>query len=147
MFGYLTTFDNDLFERFRDLQQQIDQMHGTSPALASIRAVARGSYPPINVGITPGEVDIFVFAAGLDPDKLDVSIQQNVLSIAGERAVKEETEGNYYLRERFDGSFRRVVTLPDDVDVDKFDATYRDGVLSIRVQRREAVKPRQIKIN
>jgi HSP20 family protein len=92
-------------------------------------------------------VNIFDIAAVHEPDKLDVSIQQNVLSITGERAVKEETDGNYYLRERFDGSFRRVVTLPDDVDVDKFDATYRDGVLRVRVQRREAVKPRQVKIN
>lgn len=147
MFGYLTTLDNSLFDNFRDLQQQIDQMYGAAPSLASIRAVARGSYPPINVGVTPGGVDVFVFAAGLDPEKLDISVQQNVLTIAGERPLDEQAGGNYYLRERFDGSFRRVVSLPEDVDADRLEATYRDGVLHVRAQRREAVKPRQIKIN
>jgi HSP20 family protein len=51
------------------------------------------------------------------------------------------------VRERYDVEFRRAVSLPDDVDVDRLEATYRDGVLHINVQRREAVKPRQIKIN
>ncbi len=147
MFGYLTTLDTGLFDRFRDLQQQMDQLYGTSPMLPSIRAVAQGTYPPINVGVTPEEVAVYVFAAGLDPERLDVSIQQNVLTIGGERKLKEPENGNYYIRERFDGAFRRVIALPEDVDVNRLDATYRDGVLCVRVKRREAVKPRQIKIN
>jgi HSP20 family protein len=147
MFGYLTTTESSPFDQLREWQQQLDQAFGGTPALASIRAVARGTYPPINVGVTPGAVDVFVFAAGLDTAKLDISIQQNVLTIAGARSVAQEAEGNYYVRERYDGEFRRAVSLPDDVDVDRLEATYRDGVLHINVQRREAVKPRQIKIN
>ncbi|MCF6354402.1 MAG: Hsp20 family protein [Candidatus Polarisedimenticolaceae bacterium] len=54
--------------------------------------------------------------------------------------------GSYYRKERFDGTFRRTLTLPEDVDPDKVDASYKDGVLHITVQRREVVKPRQIKI-
>jgi len=147
MFGYLTTTGSNPFDYLRDLQQQMDQVFGATPGPASIRAVARGSYPPINVGVTPDAVDVFVFAAGLDREKLDISIQQNVLTIAGVRNLPTESEGNYYVRERYDGEFRRAISLPEDVDIDKLDATYRDGVLHIKVQRREAVKPRQIHIN
>lgn len=147
MFGYLTTSGSNPFDYLRELQQQMDQTFGGTPLPASIRAVARGSYPPINVGVTPDAVDVFVFAAGLDPQKLDISIQQNVLTIAGARNLPTESEGNYYVRERYDGDFRRAINLPEDVDVDKLDANYRDGVLHIKVQRREAVKPRQIHVN
>lgn len=147
MFGYLTTADASPFDSLREMQRQFDQLFGTPPALASIRAVARGSYPPINVGVTATEVDVYVFAAGLDPKTLDISIQQNVLTIAGARSAGPESAGNYYVQERFDGEFRRVISLPEDIDVDKLAATYKDGVLQVKVPRREAVKPRQIQIN
>jgi HSP20 family protein len=61
--------------------------------------------------------------------------------------VPVEAEADYYRRERFDGDFRRVVSLPDDVDPDRVDAKYRDGVLQITVQRREIARPRQITVN
>ncbi|HEY3583541.1 MAG TPA: Hsp20/alpha crystallin family protein, partial [Casimicrobiaceae bacterium] len=55
-------------------------------------------------------------------------------------------EADYYRKERYDGEFRRVITLPDDVDSDRVQASYRDGVLQITVQRREASRPRQISV-
>jgi HSP20 family protein len=61
--------------------------------------------------------------------------------------VPVDEAANYYRQERFDGEFRRVITLPDDVDPDRVEAKYRDGVLQITVQRREAVRPRQITVN
>jgi HSP20 family protein len=92
-------------------------------------------------------VDVYLFAAGLDPKRLDISMQQNLLVLAGDRKVPVDETADYYRQERFDGEFRRVVTLPDDVDPDRVDATYRDGVLQITVQRREASRPRQITVN
>ena len=115
MFGYLTTGASP-FDHLRELQQHMDQVYGGTPTPASIRAVARGSYPPINVGVTPDAVEVFVFAAGMDPQKLDISIQQNVLTVAGARNLPLESEGNYYVRERYDGDFRRAISLPEDVD-------------------------------
>ena len=104
----------------------------------------RGTFPPINVGATPEKVDVYLFAAGLDPKSLDISIQQNLLAVSGSRRVTVNEEAEYYRRERFDGDFRRVIQLPDDVDPDRVDAKYRDGVLQITVQRRESARPRQI---
>ena len=146
MFGDLGNFENNLFDEFRRMQREMDQLFGAMPWPSSIRAVARGTYPPINVGSTPDQVDVYLFAAGVDPKSLDISIQRNLLTVAGERKLVTEDGSNYYRRERFDGAFRRVVTLPDDVDPDRVDASYRDGILHVAVQRRESAKPRHIEV-
>ena len=149
MFGQiLSGFETQLFDEFRRLESELDQLVGRGGAWPTgIRAVRRGTFPPINVGSTADRVDVYVFASGIDPKALDISIQQNLLVISGQRAVRVAQEGNYYRRERYDGEFRRVITLPDDVDPERVDAKYRDGVLQITVRRREAAQPRQIAVS
>lgn len=147
MLGNLASFDNSLFDEFRRMQRDIDQMFGDTPWPSGIRSVARGTYPPINIGSNADQVDVYLFAAGLDPEKLDISIQQNLLTVAGERRLETREGVNYYRKERYDGGFRRVVSLPDDVDPDKVEATYRDGVLHVAAKRRESAKPRKIEVN
>ena len=143
MFG---SFESSLFDEFRRLESEMDELFGRAAWPTGIRAVRRGTFPPINVGATPDRVDVYLFAAGLDPKSLELSIQQNLLTVSGSRTVPLKEAANYYRRERFDGDFRRVVTLPDDVDPERVDAKYRDGVLQITVQRREAARPRQIQV-
>ena len=148
MFGNIFSgFDANLFDEFRRLESEMDQLSGRTSWPAGIRAVRRGTFPPINVGSTPERVDVYLFAPGLDPKGLDLSIQQNLLAVSGSRAVEAREGADYYRRERYDGEFRRVITLPDDVDPDRVEAKYRDGVLQITVQRREAARPRQITVN
>ena len=132
-----------LFDDFRRLENEMDQMAGRS----GIRAVQRGTFPPITVGSTPEKVTMYMFAAGLDPKSLDISIQQNLLTVAGSRRLESAESVEYYRQERFDGDFRRVLALPDDVDPERVEARYRDGVLQIDVKRREAARPRQINVN
>ncbi len=145
LFGSFDT--NSLFDEFRRLENQMDQLFGYSPWPAGIRAVQRGSFPPLNVGATPERVDVYLFAANLDPKSVDVSIQQSLLSVSGTRKVDVNEKADYYRRELFDGDFRRVITLPEDVDPERVQAKYRDGVLHITVQRRESARPRQITVN
>ena len=148
MFGSLFgSFDTSLFDEVRRLESELDQLFGRGSLPAGIRAMRRGTFPPINVGATPERVDVYLFAAGLDPKSLDISIQQNLLAVSGERKVPVDEAADYYRQERYDGEFRRVITLPDDVDPNRVEAKYRDGVLQITVQRREAVRPRQITVN
>jgi HSP20 family protein len=142
----LSGFDTDLFEQFRRLEGEVGQAFGHAPWPSGIRAVQRGTFPPINVGATSERVDVYLFAAGLDPKSIDLSIQQNLLSVAGSRRLETNEQAEYYRRERFDGDFRRVVTLPDDVDPERVEAKYRDGVLQVTIQRREAARPRQITV-
>lgn len=147
MFGTLSSFAPGIFDELRRLEDEMDQLFGRAAWPMGIRAVRRGTFPPINVGSTPERVDVYLFAAGLDPKSVEVSIQQNLLTVAGNRPVQANEEADYYRRERFDGEFRRVITLPEDVDPERVDAKYRDGVLHITVQRREAARPRQIQVN
>jgi HSP20 family protein len=146
MLGYLTGFDNDLFDEFERMRQMMDNMFGARPGPSGIRSVALGTFPAINVGASPEQVDVYVYAAGVDPKSLDISMQQNLLTIAGEREVDIPKDVQLYRKERFNGGFRRVLTLPEDVDPEKVNASYREGVLHITVERREALRPRQIEV-
>jgi HSP20 family protein len=117
MFGNLTTFPGGLFEQFERLQRELDQVFSPWRGPTSIRAVVQGSFPMVNVGVTPEAVEVYAFAPGVDPKSLDISIQNNLLTIAGERKVetpKASDTVNVYLRERFDGRFRRVLSLPEE---------------------------------
>lgn len=146
MFGSLTNFDGSLFDQLRRIEQEVNEAFGLDPHLPGIRSVAKGTFPPINVGATTDKVDVYLFSPGIDPGKLEVSIQQNLLTVAGERQSVAVEAGKFYRKERFQGEFRRVITLPDDVDPDRVEASYTDGILHISVKRREASRPRQIEI-
>ena len=144
MFG--TSFSSSGFDDYRRLETELDQLLSRSPYPTGIRTVPRGTFPPVNVGATAEQVDVYLFAAGVDPKSIDVSIQQNLLTVSGSRKVAVNPDAEYYRRERYDGDFHRVIALPNDADPDRVDAHYRDGVLQITVKRQQAAKPRQIQI-
>jgi HSP20 family protein len=146
MFGSLTHVEGSLYDQFRRMEQELDELFGRGAPLPGLRAGARGAFPAVNVGATAEKVDVYLFAAGLDPQSLDVSIQQNLLTVSGSRPSAQPENANYYRRERHIGDFRRVVTLPEDCDPERVEAKYTDGILQVSVQRREASKPRQIQI-
>ncbi|MGD8909156.1 MAG: Hsp20/alpha crystallin family protein [Chromatiales bacterium] len=146
MFESMSNFEGSLFDDFRRLEREMDQLFGSVPWSGGIRAAARGSYPPVNVGVTPQQIDVYLFAPGVEPKQLEITLHQNLLTVKGERRPMREEGAQYYRRERFDGAFHRAVNLPDDADPDRVEANYQDGVLHIAVQRRESAKPRQIEV-
>ena len=145
MFGSLTNFES-LFEEFRRMEQQMDELFGSGVQPPAIRSVARGTYPPINMGENADGVDIYLFAAGLDPKSINLSIQQNLLTVSGERKVQAKENAMYYRQERFSGAFQRVIALPQDVDPDRIEARYVDGVMHVNAKKREMAKRRQITV-
>ena len=149
MYPSLTTFPGDMFAEFDAIQRQLGRLLGWSDWPGDIRAASRGAFPALNMGTTAEAVEIYAFAPGLDPAKIEVSVDRGVLTITGERAKQEPEKGHsrsYYSRERFIGGFRRAVTLPEEVDASRVEATYRDGVLRIVAPRREGMKPRRIEV-
>jgi HSP20 family protein len=142
----------DLFADFAQLQDRIDELLGGSRGPSSIRAIARDdAFPALNVGTWAEALEIYAFAPGIDPTAIDVSVEKGLLTISGARtappAPKESGEVSVYAKERFDGRFRRVVSLPEDSDPSRVEASYRNGVLKVVVPRHESAKPRQISIN
>lgn len=143
---YHSLFSRDVFAELDRLQRDLQQAFDISP---SIRGLARGGYPAMNVGTTPQSVEVYCFAPGIDPNTIDVNLEKGVLTLAGERKSDlpaADAKINLHIEERFFGKFRRVVTLPDDVDPDAVQASYRDGVLHVSVKRKQAAQPRRITI-
>jgi HSP20 family protein len=145
MFG--NTALDSLLDQLGRWDSDFDSFFSGSPWVTGVRSVRQGTFPPLNVGSSADSVDVYLFAAGLDPKSLDLTLKQNLLTVSGKREHEPEKDATYYRRERFNGSFQRVLTLPEDVDPDKVQATYRDGVLHVRVARREEVKPKRITVS
>ncbi|EXI81167.1 MAG: hypothetical protein AW10_01367 [Candidatus Accumulibacter appositus] len=141
---YRSLFPRDVLSELDRLQREMQQGLHLSP---SIRGIARGGFPAMNVGGTAKSVEIYAFAPGVDPATLDVQIEKGVLTVAGERKLDPPGEkATVHIDERFAGRFRRVVTLPDDIDANAVEAKYRDGVLRISIGRKEDAQARRITI-
>jgi|SRR6478609_4107485 len=137
----------DLFADLNRMQSLFDQAF--TPG-GSIRSAAGAGFPSLNVGTTPTSIEVMALAPGLDPSRLDITIDRGLLVIAGERKSELPPAGErnaVYAQERFSGKFRRVVSLPEDADPAKVEANYRDGVLRVSVAKRESSLPRRIEIN
>lgn len=151
MFDDLRRFDSDRSQGLDWFRQLMDEFFPETGAAADIRSVPRGSYPMINVGRTDDAVRVYVFAAGLSAGELEVSIQDNVLTVSGKReAVVPETESEKrrtdFRRERYRGEFARSLALPDGLDVERAEAHFRNGVCEVLLPKREELKPRRIEI-
>ena len=148
MFGLRSPYD-DVFNEFRRLEREFDALLDGGASLSgnrNIRAFSSGTFPAVNVAATPEAVTVYLFAPGIDPKSLEISIQQNVLSVTGSREIEPQKNGTYFRQERFSGAFRRVVALPEDVDPEKVEARYAEGIVQITVARRANEKPRRIDI-
>jgi HSP20 family protein len=142
------TYPN-VFGDFDRLRRELDDLFGLAGLPTSIRSAAPGAFPALNIGNTPTSVEIYAFAPGIDPNQVDVTIDRGVMTISGERPSalpKDESKVNVYGHERFAGRFRRAISLPDDVDPAKVEATYRDGVLRVSIARRESALPKRITV-
>ena len=149
MYPSLMRFPANLSTDFGDLQRQIERLFDAPELPSSIRAIGRGAFPTINIGTTSEAVEIYALVPGIDRKKLDLSVDKGLLTISGERenGVPGESDNlNVYAQESFAGSFRRVVNLPDNVDISRVDVSYRDGVLKIVIPMNESAKPRQIDV-
>jgi HSP20 family protein len=143
---YRYPFPRDLLSELERLQREMQHNVDRSP---SIRGTTRGGFPAINIGNTPRSVEIYAFAPGIDPEAIEVEIEKGVLTIAGERKSllpPADAKATTHIDERFSGRFRRVVSLPDDIDTNAVSANYRDGVLHLSLPRREAAQARRIPI-
>ncbi len=148
MFGSFSSSQGTLFDELWRLHHEMEEAVADSLTTSSgIRSWARGTFPAINVVQTATEVQVYLFAPGIDPKQLNVSIQQNLLTIEGQRPRPSENKATYYRQERFSGQFHRAISLSDDVDPQRVEAKYRDGIVQITLHRRETARPRQIEIH
>jgi len=136
---------------FRDmstLQNQMNQLFQDALQGWPTGSEAMSSWvPPADICETENEIVLHTDLPGIDPRQLDVRVENNVLTIRGERREghEEEQEG-FYRVERSYGAFARSFTLSRAVDAEKIQASYKDGVLSITLPKAEQAKPKRIQI-
>ncbi|MBN2312061.1 MAG: Hsp20/alpha crystallin family protein [Candidatus Hydrogenedentes bacterium] len=112
-------------------------------------ALGARSYPLMNLGEDKDNIYVEALAPGLNPESLDISVQQGTLRIAGEKpAISPDVKAEAYHRnERSAGSFVRSMELPTDVNAAKVKAQYKNGLLLITLPKAEAAKPKQIRVD
>ena len=104
--------------------------------------------PAVDIHETENELVVRADLPGLEEKDLDVRVENNMLSIRGERQIdKSVSEDNYLRVERVHGSFSRSFSLPTTVNPDAIKADYTKGVLTVRIPKREESKPKQVRIN
>ncbi len=139
------------FPHLNWLQEEMQQIFGGALSPSSIRAVARGSFPAINIGSTPQSIEVYAFAPGLSAASFEVTIDRGLLTIAGERNSEIASDDDTlttqtYSSERYSGKFRRTLTLPDEIDASQVEARYVDGILHISLRRMEAAPAKRVEV-
>lgn len=132
-----------------NLRDEIDRVFDESfSTLPSIRWGRRSTWG-LALDVTEDDDNFVVKASvpGINPDDLEITLTDNVLTIKGERKEEKEVdEEHYHLRERRFGTFSRSITLPVKVNEDKIEATCENGVLTLNVPKAEEIKPKRITI-
>jgi HSP20 family protein len=137
----------DPFREFSTLQDRMNRLFRESQGPEE--SLATSSFaPPVDVYEDEHNVTLKIEVPGIDEQDIDVRIENNVLTVHGERKFeKEEKEQNYRRVERQYGSFTRTFTLPTTVDAEKVSANYDKGILKIALPKKAEAKPKQIKVN
>jgi len=148
--GWFEPYDS-WFGDINSLRQELDRLFDIGVPLSNIRSVPRGTFPAINMYETKDGVNVQALIPGVDPQKVHLNFENNTLTIKGERSTAqaggaEIARERYHRRERFSGSFARVVSLPEGINPESITANCKDGVLNIQIAKREEQKPRQIPV-
>ncbi len=138
----------DPFRDFMSLRNAIDRLFEDAFVMPS-RVWAPTTEWSLALDVAEDENGFIVKAAipGVRPEDLDISLADNVLTIRGEVKRDEEIkEEQYHVRERRYGTFTRSIRLPTPVDADHVEATYENGVLTLRIPKAEQVRPKKITV-
>jgi HSP20 family protein len=136
------------FDPFREITSLRDEMNRLFSRTVG-DGVSSGSAwtPAVDIFDTEEAIVLRAELPGLGPDDIDIEIDDNVLTLKGERRFQETVdEGRFYRLERAYGHFQRSVTLPQGVKADEISADVDNGVLTVRVPKADEVKPRKIAI-
>jgi HSP20 family protein len=139
----------DLMRELSTLQDRMNRIWGNVQERGHDDVTSRGSWmPPVDIYETEGkEIVLKVELPGIRREDIDLTVEQNTLTIKGQRRPDESIrEQQYHRLERSYGAFSRSFTLPNTIDATGVRADYRDGVLTITLPTRADARPRQIQV-
>lgn len=126
------------------LRREMNRLFSDWPEQA--RWSTASSYPAMNVWTDENSAIVTAELPGVDMDKIDISVEDDTLTVRGERQPEEKEGASYHRRERRFGSFVRSFRLPFRVDAEEVEATFKNGVLNIVLPRAEEEKPKKISV-
>jgi HSP20 family protein len=136
------------FRGANTLQDQINRLFSDAFDRTEDESNLTAWAPPVDISESGHELVVKADLPGIDPKELDIRVENNVLTIRGERKFEKKIEQDNYLRvERTYGSFSRSFSLANTVNPEGIKADYQNGVLTLVVPKREEAKPKQIKVN
>ena len=143
----LTRFEP--FREFSTLQDRVNRLFRETYTGDRDEALTTSTFAPaVDVYEDEHQVTLKIEVPGIDEKDIDVRVENNTLTVHGERKIeKEEKEENYRRVERQYGSFTRTFNLPQTVDTENVAATYDKGILKIALPKKVEAKPKQIKVN
>jgi HSP20 family protein len=135
-------FTDQLIEPFNQLRSEVDRIFDSFPfRLPTLRHSRFTAAPAVEMTETEKTYKIRAELAGMDPENVEVSFEDGLLRIAGEKKEeREETERGYRLSERSYGSFERLIELPSAAEGDKIEAKFKNGLLTVTVPKNDKSK-------
>lgn len=137
------------FREVSRLRSEMDRLWDEyfGPGRRALRPLEEEWLPAVDVSETADKITVKAEIPGMEAKDIEISMVGDTLTIKGEKkAEREEKDENYHLVERSYGSFSRAMKLPAVVDSDKVEATYKNGVLTVVLPKKEEVKPKAIEI-
>jgi HSP20 family protein len=132
---------------FDELLRLRDDLERVTSGWPHERPTRSGMFPPVNIYDNGESFLVRAELPGADRNSLDITVKSNQLVLRGQRVVRPAGEqAAYHRREREGGNFRRIVSLPENVDSTHIQATYKNGILEVVVPRAAEARPRRIEI-
>ena len=138
--------NRDPIDALLSLQRELQRTFDRPRDGVDLGLSGRGVFPPINVFSDPEHYVIHAEVPGVDPASLEIDTVGRTVTIRGRRDPALPEGGAYHRRERPMGEFSRSIQLPPELEPGRAEANCRNGMLTIRVPKREEAKPRQIKV-
>jgi len=138
----------DPFQNLSSLQEQVNRLFETSFPRRSDNSALTAWAPAVDIFETENELVLKADLPDVNEKDLDIRVENNMLTIRGERKFEQEVKEENYLRiERTYGSFSRSFSLPNTVNTEGIKAEYKNGVLTVQLPKRAESKPKQVKVN
>jgi len=134
----------------RDFWSEMDKLHDrVNRVLRNVPGFpSKRDYPAINIWRSEDRLVLTAEMPGVNPEDLDISVEDNLLTLTGVRKTTEMKEGEtLHLQERLQGEFKRHIELPYRIDKDKVEAKLINGILQVNLPRSDEEKPRKITVN
>lgn len=129
---------------WREFDRLQDEMNRLFPRRGEAQTF---DFPAMNVWTGPEDVVLTAELPGVEPDKIDISVAGDTVTVRGSRALEEPKQGeSFHRREREAGQFARSLKLPFEIDSAKVDAKFSSGVLTVTLPRAEVEKPKKISV-